>query len=338
MEKVRNTNVELLRFVLMAFILLWHVIVHGYNFKEIGNPGFIYSGNIPITLLLSTMVVPATYCFVFISGFWGIHLKLKKFSELIIWCLIVSIGQAFIQKYCLMESLNAKDMLKSLFPITSNRWWFMTAYIQLMIFSPFLNAGMEKMNYGKKKILLTVIFCFSLFHMFIGEPNAGSSLIGIIFMYLLGRYFKEHGVWRVSKSIALYISSFLVLYIFLLLGYYVLEYSVFSKAQKAVFYFMGFANPLIIVMAVCLFFMTLQLPIWKNKTLNNVLSPNLFVYLITEGTMGGQIYKFIANTFNVSKIEGSILFISILAICLCLGYVIQKITKMFFKLINLDEK
>ena len=35
-KKVRNTNIEVLRLVLMMVIFCWHILVHGYGFKNIG--------------------------------------------------------------------------------------------------------------------------------------------------------------------------------------------------------------------------------------------------------------------------------------------------------------
>ena len=35
MGQKRNTNIEVLRLVLMLAILCWHILVHGYGFKDI---------------------------------------------------------------------------------------------------------------------------------------------------------------------------------------------------------------------------------------------------------------------------------------------------------------
>ena len=36
MGQKRNTNIEVLRLVLMMAIFCWHILVHGYGFKNIG--------------------------------------------------------------------------------------------------------------------------------------------------------------------------------------------------------------------------------------------------------------------------------------------------------------
>lgn len=331
MEKIRNTNIEVLRFLLMASILLWHVLVHGYDLKGIGSDEFSYTGkNIPISLFLASIVLPATYCFVFISGYFGMHLRFRKLAELLIWCVIVSVCQTLFVKYFLGMDVGMKDLYQSFFPITSHRWWFMTAYVQLFLMAPFLNFGMEYMDRKEKLVIIGLIYCVSLFHLLIGEPNSGSSFFGLAFMYLLGRYFHEYGIndCLISKNIKkTYILCLICLFGILCFSFYFLGYLRIHKAQKIVFYLMGFSNPLIVIMAVCLFFITLRFPIRKNKYLNKILAPNLFIYLLTEGFMGGQIYKKIAIVFENDKCIGCMLFVSVLIICLLIGHIIQNLTK-----------
>ena len=52
--------------------------------------------------------------------------------------------------------------------------------------------------------------------------------------------------------------------------------------SKLIFPLLGYANPLIVLMAVFLFLIVRGLPVYTNKFLNRMLAPNLFIYLITE--------------------------------------------------------
>ena len=289
MKKERNTNIEALRFLLMLFILVWHIIVHGYNLKEIGTQDFVYEGNMVLSLLLSTLTLPATFCFIFISGYFGMTLRLKRLAELYIWCLLISIAQTLVQKYYLGDDIGIRDLWQSFFPITTGRWWFMTAYFQLLLLSPFLNHGMEKLNSRKQVIVISLIYCISLFRMLIGKPNAGSDLMGLVLMYLLGRYFRQRSLWTPNNVKCIYVLSFLCMFIVMLTVYYLSIISGHLNMQKLIFYFMGFANPFIILMSICIFFFFAQLPTRKSRLLNQIFSPCLFIYLITEGMGGGKL-------------------------------------------------
>ena len=66
MENKRNTNVEVLRLVLMLAILCWHILVHGYGFKNFGYANMECLSD-EVAIILASLLAPATYCFMFIS-------------------------------------------------------------------------------------------------------------------------------------------------------------------------------------------------------------------------------------------------------------------------------
>lgn len=334
-ENVRNTNVEVLRFVLMAAILLWHVIVHGYDLKCMGCDGFVYGKNVPLSLFLAALTSPATYCFVFISGYFGMHLKARRFVEMLLWCVVVSVALTLARKLFLGVDLGVKDYIRAFFPITSERWWFMTAYVKLLVISPFINYGLEKLCRRSKLLLIAIFYCFSLFPMFLGGACAGSSLEGLIFVYLLGRYIREYGIGCFRRYKTIYLCSLAGLFALLLTTYYLLPMTGVpaSVAQRAVVCLTGFSNPFIVVMAVCIFLYFINLPVWRNKTVNAMLYPSIFIYLITE-FVGMRLYRdVIADNFDKNPALGGVIFISVLIGCLVIGsiiqFVVRKVVDMF---------
>ena len=50
----RNSNIEILRFALMCAIFIWHIIVHGLGYADIGN-GSSYSYNMDWTIVALIM-------------------------------------------------------------------------------------------------------------------------------------------------------------------------------------------------------------------------------------------------------------------------------------------
>ena len=328
-QKERNTNIEFLRFILMLFILIWHIIVHGYKLEEIGTHGFVYEGSMVLSLFLSTLTLPATYCFIFISGYFGLTLRLKRLAELYVWCLIISVAQTLVQKYYLGDSIGVRDLWQSLFPITTGRWWFISAYFKLLLLSPFLNYGMEKLDSKKQVLSISLIYSISLFRMVIGKPNAGSDLMGLVFMYLLGRYFRQKGLWSAFKTKCIYIFSFGCMFSVMLMIYYSSMIFGHLNIQKLIFYCMGFANPFVILMAISMFFYVVQLRKSQIGVLNQLFSPCLFIYLITEG-MGGQIYKTLRQVIEFNFFVGGFCLFSLAFLCLLVGLLIQRLTKFLF--------
>lgn len=219
--------------------------------------------------------------------------------------------------------------MQSFFPIASGKWWFMTAYIQLFLLTPFLNYGMEQLERKAKIWIMVLMYCALVSQMIIGFANAGSSLMGVVFMYLLGRYFKEYGIWSPLKTGIMYGVSFSSLFLIMLLMYYISNKLECIDLQKNIFVFMGFANPLIVVMAICLFFFVLHLRARYYSAVNKILSANIFLYLITEGTGGGRIiYTMLVKAIEQNIWLGICSFCAVMLGCLLVGFIIQQATRL----------
>lgn len=214
-SKQRNSNIEIFRFVLMCFILFWHILVHGYNLKMMGGEDFHYPNMFLLDAFFLVLFAPATYSFVFISGYYGIHFKMKRLITLLLWCSMISVGAYLYSCYTLNESFDTLDFMRSLFPITSIKWWFMTVFVILYILSPIINLGFDSIPLKQQKILLFLLFLFSFMGVLLIYPNQGSDFKGLIFIYLFGRYLKTNGCPFLSfkKTAIIYIISFSILFL-----------------------------------------------------------------------------------------------------------------------------
>lgn len=81
---------EVLRLVLMLAIFAWHILVHGYGFKDVAQSGMALTGN-GAGIILASLFAPATYCFMFISGYYGMKFSVKKGLTIELWLVITSI-------------------------------------------------------------------------------------------------------------------------------------------------------------------------------------------------------------------------------------------------------
>ena len=79
----RNTNIELLRLLCMLMIFVCHILVHGYSLKNVDGE-LIAINNIQLILL--SVLSPATYCFMFISGWYGITYSKKRLMHILYLC------------------------------------------------------------------------------------------------------------------------------------------------------------------------------------------------------------------------------------------------------------
>lgn len=95
MKKQRNSSVEILRFLLMLLIIVWHSLVHGVGLTSIGNiPDFGIS-YLP-TLIICSIAAVAVDCFMLISGYFGIRFSWKGLANLVFSCLFYSVGISIV--------------------------------------------------------------------------------------------------------------------------------------------------------------------------------------------------------------------------------------------------
>lgn len=80
-NKFRNSNIELLRFILMFFIFLWHILVHAYEIKS-GPYSSVQATH--IQLIMCSIFVPSVNCFMLISGYYGINFTKDKATSFIL--------------------------------------------------------------------------------------------------------------------------------------------------------------------------------------------------------------------------------------------------------------
>ena len=188
-NNIRNSNVELLRIFLMLGILIWHIIIHGGGYKNIGQASYVLDGNLAIVTLLCSFLAPCTYCFMFISGWYGIKFSLRRFLYFVfigLFCFWISI----LINYSLYGVFSIKGALRHLFPISSNVWWFFTSYVFVFLVSPYINIGFEYLSKSLTRcivIIMTIIEIASF-------PNNGSSFYGLLYVYILARFLRMENI------------------------------------------------------------------------------------------------------------------------------------------------
>lgn len=300
--------------------------MHGFGFthKELGM--FLYSGNLPFAFVACSFLSPATYCFVFISGYFGIHFSWKRMLNMLIWLVFVALIYVFYSYYMGHGSLKA--LYSSLLPLSHNRWWFITVYILLYLISPFVNVFIETMPYRQTLLTIVVLYSILLYRLVALVPNAGSDFIGVLFVYMLSRLMSIKKV-RISQSLAIivFLSCAFALAALLCASFYGFR-EVFSQSmtQRLTFQLFSYCNPLVVAMAVALFYITINLPARNNKLINFILRPSLFIYLFTQGVAFVN-YKNLATIFVDEPAKYIARFVIIVVASLSVGHIIILCTR-----------
>lgn len=188
MEKKRESNFELLRIICYFGIVLLHV--YG-NFMPEAKGSTRFCG-IVINCLFNTGVS----IFVLISGYYGIRsLSLKKILSFWFCLLFYSLaGEILIQS--INSAWNIRGLIVACFPIFTRKWWYMSTYILLMLFSPWINRIVHTLNEKDfLKLLSVFLILFSVIPSSIGWTlfeDSGKGIGNLLFMYLLGQYFSVY--------------------------------------------------------------------------------------------------------------------------------------------------
>lgn len=240
-----------------------------------------YSANgWPSTLDLSTASLSLIECFsiiavnvfVLITGYFSTTLKRQSlFSFLFI---VFFYGVIKIIFQLLSGCFKYSSLL-----ILTNQNWFVLCYLCLILLSPIVNEWIKHTNrkqLGRTIILLFTVQTITDFFPGIGEIfNKGCSPLSFLNIYLLGRYVNLYGggiFFYHSKLI--YFSSSILLF----MGCTVILY--FQMPQIALFHWLYYSNPLIIISALSFFGIFAIMRERHNRIINHLASSCLAILLL----------------------------------------------------------
>lgn len=193
MEK-RKSNLELLRIISMFMIIVFHCsFKSGFNFP----PGFSVNkllvkcfwmlGELGVNLF----ILISGYCMVNSRFKWNKLIRLLLETQVYYWFTILISSKLNIYK-----PSGWKEIFLSFFPVLLNRYWFITAYILIYCFSPYLNIlikAMSKKTYQNFLSTALILFCVipTIFGLFFNNTEGMlyyNRMIWLLIMYFLGSY------------------------------------------------------------------------------------------------------------------------------------------------------
>ena len=215
-ENKRNSSIELIRIIAMFMIVLSHSVTHGeYETENVFNK---------IILDWFTLGNIGNHLFILISGYYLCEkVNYKSICKLIsqVWCYSLII---FIFCSLFGYQYSFENILEVFFPVVFREYWFITAYIVLVLISPILNIFIKNVSKTSFKAILLVMVCmwiiiptFTIF-----QTNLyGDVLPQFMLIYLVGAYFRKYPnnileikrirfLMLVSSVILLYLSTLII--------------------------------------------------------------------------------------------------------------------------------
>ena len=309
-ETDRQSNIELLRIVVMAMIVGCHFATHG---------GFHYDSH--------TITIPRLWwnfiemggnfgsdVFIIISAYFLINNRNlenspKKIVKLWGQIFFYSVFSFFVAFLLGKGDTSLKNIIKTLFPITFDNWWFASTYFVMYLIHPYLNRLLQSLSKEVyQKLILFAFFIWSIIPTFTTSSFQSNKLIEFTLLYAIAGYIKIYGfqsniaskswfkLWLFSSAL-----TYLSCVIFLFLG---TKFEFFSSHSL---YFYRRNSVLTIFRAVTFFMMFLTMDLGVNHLINKVASATFGVYLLHESNL---LRLFLwKNVFHNADFQNSVLII-----------------------------
>ena len=325
----RNINLDALRVFSIIGVVTLH-LVGGVNTLQLS------AGNRFVINVVLAITYTAVNLFGLLSGYLKIDRPhhnaslIKIVLQTAFWCFLIAI-------LCILLAgqRSAGDLIKNAFPFTGDRLWYITCYCFVFLCAPYINALAEKISQSAyKKLLITLAVLMSLittlcFKDFFHVVSNGYSAGWLIYMYLLGGYFKKYGFWnKFSKSKALIVLSISICAI--VASKYVLEI-ILSKVglntdRSWILYY--YSSPLTLLNSICIFYLFVN-GSWKDNAFGKVLTwlstVSLGVYIIhahpysLDHILIGEKLTWVVKANPILTLL--IMIVSIIGICFGLGII-----------------
>ena len=281
-SKNREMNFELLRIIAMLLIVGSHYVMHG-QIQETVQIGSLNQSFLGIIRFLAGIGVNL---YVLITGYYMIFSKIKFKKIIKMWFSVVFYSLVILVIYKILgNSIGIKDVIKSIMPICSELYWFVTAYIALYMLSPFINKLIKHLEKRQYLILLIILFIFLVVikTIFIDsasiESQNGASLIWFIYLYLVAGYIRLYYKEKFNKNVYLWV-AILITIIVAIIRYVSIKY-----LGKEMTRLITFNNIFAFVGTICIFIFFKNVKIQNtvcNKIIGAIAPLTLGVYLIHE--------------------------------------------------------
>ena len=192
-KKERNYGIDLLRLVSMFFVVTLHSLLFGGALSGAG--GFYEAA-----WAIEAFAFGAVNIFGLISGYVGYRDEKKPFkikSIVNIWGLGLFYSVAVLAVFAIVAPnlVTRADVIENMTPVFHNTYWYLTAYIFLLLMMPILNAWVRELTKKQCKhlawALLIIVALLSVKDLF--YLSGGYSAIWLAVLYLMGALMKKGG-------------------------------------------------------------------------------------------------------------------------------------------------
>lgn len=194
----RNSAIELLRILAMLMIVLSHICCHSgfdsaYSLLSINRlfVQFGYLGNLGVAL------------FLMISGYFQCvsPFRIRSVSRLLSQVWFYSVTLFLLCRFVFGCPYSGSMLLQVFLPTIYGEYWFFTAYMVLLLLSPFLNTMLRSLTRSQYRTMLGIsLLLWSVIPTLTKQPMYAGEIPQFLLYYSLGAYFRLYPDNRFRKK------------------------------------------------------------------------------------------------------------------------------------------
>lgn len=200
----RDKGIDLLRIVLMFMIVVGHMFTHT-NIRALTEA---FSTKWYFIWFIQTITICSVDCVIIISGYCGCNSKFHLNKIMTLWGKTIFYSEMITVALLLIKAVSISGVLvlNALFPVLREEYWFITTYILLYVFTPFLNRLLAALNRAQLKVLgVLIILIFYLEPIFSVvffqvDSSEGFGIIGFVTLYLVGAIVRKSEINLTKKT------------------------------------------------------------------------------------------------------------------------------------------
>ena len=268
--------------------------------------------------------------FVLLSGYFGIHLKAKKLVKmdlmLIFWSVLSFLLLSFHPDMQL--EFGFRDIISSVMPIISHKFWFLSAYFCLCILSPFINEYVESISKERMKQLILVSgILFLIIPTLFGfdqTGDGGKGIVNMILAYVVGRYI---GIYHKGAKIS--VGKLMGVFVGTVIVNFLLNDASYLVSGNVSNYYARDNSILTMVQAVSLFLIFMQMNFSKKWI--NILATNVVAVYVLEDTIKILLHTMYPFSYIHSQANYYVLVVfCVMVIVYVVGCLLEALRKLIF--------
>ena len=207
-KKERNVGIELLRIVSMFGIMVLHVLGQGGILANAAPMSATYE----VAWILEIICYIGVTVYALISGYVSLqgNYRVTNIIYLYLQVLFYNLIAYIFFLITRPESYGISGLMPVLFPVSTESYWYFSAYFPLFFLIPLIKVAINKLPkiylnliFGMIVVLWTIIPVFV--HVDVFALRGGCSFVWLLSCFYIGAYMKKFAVFENVKSVGLWL-------------------------------------------------------------------------------------------------------------------------------------